>query len=44
MMKLRLFPLLSLLIVVSLLGQGVPPPAAARVEPAPAEPTRRQPS
>ena len=37
-MKLRLFPLLSLLIAVSLLIQGAPLPAAARTEPAPAEP------
>jgi hypothetical protein len=37
-MKLRSLPLLSLLIVVSLLIQGAPLPAAARAEPGPAEP------
>ena len=37
-MKLRLFPLLSLLVAVSLLVQGAPLPAAARTEPGPAEP------
>ena len=37
-MKLRLFPLLSLLIAVALLIQGAPLPVAARTEPVPAEP------